>query len=185
MKLLAYGCALSALVMTSLPASGLAESQREGAAKGACCSRTDTTPRLGVKGLGQEQPEADDVSNDPNWRAYRFERDGFDYLQINDLTGRVHLIIGRADDQFWVLPAGDHRARVSLPLQRLPVSERAQRSEVYLHPEFSLLHYGGEGTLWAVEMPGAASDHGSTAITACCPGDDHHQEIQVLPSIVD
>lgn len=185
MKITAYGCAFTGLLMTSLSASGLAADDRDKAANTACCPGTDNTVNLQESGLGQQHPAAANVSSDPRWLVYRFGRDGIEYLQINDLAGRVHLIIGKAGDQFWRLPAGDAAARVSLPLQRLPVPERARRSEVYLGPEFSLVHFGGNGVQWAVEVPGAESDPEGAAITACCPGDDHHLEIQALPSAVE
>jgi len=92
------------------------------------------------------------LSQDPNWLVYGFQRDGISYFQVNDLAGRVQVIIGNTDDVFWTLPAGDGRARVSLPMQQVRHSTNASRVEVYRGPKFSLVRYGhGGDAVWAVE----------------------------------
>ncbi|WP_141058758.1 hypothetical protein [Stenotrophomonas rhizophila] len=108
--------------------------------------------QLAKRGLGQSQPMALDLSLDPNWRLYGFQRDGISYYQINDLAGRVQVIIGSADDVFWVLPAGESTAKVSLPTQHVQLPTGVTRSLVYMGAEFSLVLYGsGANAVWSVE----------------------------------
>jgi hypothetical protein len=109
--------------------------------------------QLAKRGLGQSQPLALNLSLDPGWRLYGFQRDGITYYQVNDLAGRVQLIIGNADDVFWVLPAGESLARVSLPSQHVQPATNAARVEVYRDARFSLVLYGhGAEAVWSVEV---------------------------------
>ncbi|WP_295570825.1 hypothetical protein [Stenotrophomonas maltophilia] len=110
--------------------------------------------KMAARGLGQSAPLAENLSADPGWLVYGFERDGMDYFQVNDLAGRVHVVIGNAAGTFWVLPAGDPTAKVSLPEQRLPVPAKATRTVVYRASAFTLVRYAtGTDVLWAVEAP--------------------------------
>jgi len=110
--------------------------------------------RLAKRGLGQANPVAVNLSQDANWLLYGFQRDGISYFQVNDLSGRVELIIGNAGDEFWVLPAGESLARVSLPGRELPLPGGAARTVVYRGSEFTLVRYGaGVDALWSVETP--------------------------------
>lgn len=130
------------VILASIPMVGLAQSDNHGSP-------------LAKRGLGQAQPLAANVSQDANWLVYGFEREGITYFQVNDLAGRVHVIIGNADGAFWVLPAGDVAAKVSLPAQRIKPPGNARRSEVYRGAEFSLVHYGnGSDAVWSVEPVG-------------------------------
>ncbi|MGO4555582.1 hypothetical protein AB4Y84_15420, partial [Stenotrophomonas sp. 2YAF22] len=86
---------------------------------------------VSTAGLGETAPAAADISADPAWQVYAFQRDGVVYLQVNDLAGQVKVIIGNAGDAYFVLPAGKSAARVSLPGQRLTVPAAARRFEVY------------------------------------------------------
>lgn len=109
---------------------------------------------MAARGLGQSTPLAENLGVDPGWLVYGFERDGMDYFQVNDLAGRVHIVIGNAAGTFWVLPAGDPSAKVSLPEQRLTVPAQATRTVVYRAPAFTLVRYAsGADVLWAVETP--------------------------------
>jgi len=96
------------------------------------------------------------MSLDARWKVYGFTRDGISYYQINDLAGRVQIIVGRADDAFWALPSGETAFRVSLPSQRLPLPERVVPSVIYRGPDFSIVHYAGGDALWSVEVSGAS-----------------------------
>ncbi|MNI56286.1 hypothetical protein D3C81_638240 [compost metagenome] len=110
--------------------------------------------KMAARGLGQSIPLAENLSVDPGWLVYGFERDGMDYFQVNDLAGRVHIVIGNAAGTFWVLPAGDPSAKVSLPEQRLRVPAKAARTVVYRAPAFTLVRYAsGADVQWAVEVP--------------------------------
>lgn len=112
---------------------------------------------MAARGLGQSIPLAENLSVDPGWLVYGFERDGMDYFQVNDLAGRVHIVIGNAAGTFWVLPAGDPSAKVSLPEQRLPVPSKGTRTVIYRAAAFTLVRYAsGADTLWAVRTPDRA-----------------------------
>jgi hypothetical protein len=63
-------------------------------------------------GLGQQWPIASNVSSNPSWHVYVFEREGVRYVQINDIAGNVHAAFGTANDQYLVLPMGLDAARV-------------------------------------------------------------------------
>ena len=57
-------------------------------------------------GLGQAWPNATDVSANPHWHVYVFQKDGIRYVQVNDLNGGVHGAIATAGGQVLVLPIG-------------------------------------------------------------------------------
>lgn len=118
----------------------------------ACCPGGGQGVQLATAGLGESQPAALDLSSDPAWLVYAFERDGVSYYQVNDLTGQVNLIIAAIDSTFWTLPAGKTAARVSLPSAPLALPKNARRSVVFRGPDFSLVVYGeGRSAVWAVE----------------------------------
>lgn len=99
-------------------------------------------------------PLAVNLSQDPAWLLYGFQRDGVMYLQVNDLTGNVQLIIGNAGGTYFVLPAGSNPAKVSLPEQRIGVPAGAVRSQIYQASDFSLVRYrSGDEVVWSVEAP--------------------------------
>ena len=109
---------------------------------------------LATTGLGQSAPLAVNLSQDPAWLLYGFQRDGVMYLQVNDLTGNVQLIIGNAGGTYFVLPAGNNPAKVSLPEQRIGVPAGAVRSQIYQANDFSLVRYrSGDEVVWSVEAP--------------------------------
>ncbi|WP_313179718.1 hypothetical protein [Stenotrophomonas sp.] len=109
---------------------------------------------LATAGLGQSAPLAVNLSQDPAWLLYGFQRDGVTYLQVNDLMGNVQLIIGNAGGTYFVLPAGSNRAKVSLPEQRIGVPAGAVRSQIYQASDFSLVRYrSGDEVVWSVEAP--------------------------------
>ncbi|WP_246161458.1 hypothetical protein [Stenotrophomonas cyclobalanopsidis] len=109
---------------------------------------------LATAGLGQSAPLAVNLSQDPAWLLYGFQRDGVMYLQVNDLTGNVQLIIGNAGGTYFVLPAGSNPAKVSLPEQRIGVPAGAVRSRIYQASDFSLFRYrSGDEVVWSVEAP--------------------------------
>jgi hypothetical protein len=67
-----------------------------------------------VTGLGESMPKASNLSRDPEWQVYEFERDGIRYLQINDHTSRARAAIGQIGTTAWVLPIGRDADRVSI-----------------------------------------------------------------------
>lgn len=105
-------------------------------------------------GLGQAAPPALDVSQSVAWAAYEFERDGIQYLQVNDRFGNVRAIIGGVGETFWTLPAGSAADRVSLPQQALPIPAGATRTEVYRTADVVLAAYEMDGgIIWSIEAP--------------------------------
>lgn len=108
--------------------------------------------QLASVGLGLPHPPGEDRSRSPEWKVYRFEGEGVSYYQVNDLAGRVQVIIGHIDGVFWVLPAGDRAVTVSLPGRRAAISEGLERSVVYAGTELSLVVHGhGPEAVWSVE----------------------------------
>lgn len=79
----------------------------------ACCPSGGNTAPKAASGLGDEYPAAADVSPDPNWAVYKFQRDGIEYVQVNDATGAVRAAVGRIEDTLWVLPIGTDADRVN------------------------------------------------------------------------
>lgn len=53
---------------------------------GSAQTTTTTTPETG---LGQAWPNAQDVSQNPRYHVYIFQKQGVRYLQVNDLAGNV------------------------------------------------------------------------------------------------
>jgi len=124
-------------------------------AAAACCPSDGNGIQLARSGLGEALPATLNLSQDPSWQVYGFQRDGITYFQVNDLTGQVKLIVGTLDNVFWTLPAGKSPAKTSLPSQRLVIPANAPRQVVYRRAEFSLVVYGkGADAIWSVELPG-------------------------------
>lgn len=127
-------------------------------AAAACCPSDGNGIALAKSGMGESLPLAVNLSQDPEWLVYGFERDGISYYQVNDLAGQVRVIVGKIDDQFFTLPAGKSPAQTSLPSQRLVVPGNAVRREVYRRAEFALVVYGeGNDAIWSVEVPASGA----------------------------
>jgi len=89
---------------------------------------------------------------DSEWHVYGFKRDGVEYYQVNDLAGRVQLIIGTVDGMFWALPAGEKRSQLILPSQDSLELQSGERSIVYQSHVFSIVLYrSGNESVWSVE----------------------------------
>lgn len=105
-----------------------------------------------LQAFGHPTPSTVNASLDDNWRAFRFERDGITYFQVNDVNDNVHVVVGKLDDVFWALPVGKPSARTSLPSWQLKISGDAVPTLVYADDEVSLVHYvDGTSTVWSVE----------------------------------
>lgn len=86
-----------------------------GQAAAQCCPSGGTNPApKATTGLGEASPAATDLSVDPAWKVYQFERDGITYLQVNDFERRVRSAVGRVGDTVWVMPVGVDADRVSI-----------------------------------------------------------------------
>lgn len=125
-----------------------------GSAFGACCLGEPHGGPKALTGVGQPTLQSNDVSESAAWKAYELERDGIQYLQVNDLDGNVHVIVGNIGETFWTLPAGGTTDLVSLPQQPLSIPVGAKRTEVYRRPGVVLAAYEVKGgVIWSIEDP--------------------------------
>lgn len=127
------------------------------------------------QGMGSAQPSAQNVSRSPSWRAYRFWRDGIEYIQVNDTTGQVRMAFGTANGLFIVLPMGADASLVSTPSapQALPVTGA---TVVYRDAQVAVsqgVSSTGQ-TVWTLTSPTgspAAASRAATANSTCDPND--------------
>jgi hypothetical protein len=82
-------------------------------------------------GLGQSWPNATDVSASPHWHVYVFQHHGVQYVQINDLGGKVRAAFATSAGHFLTLPIGSDAARVATPEEPLPASGNTKGEIVY------------------------------------------------------
>jgi hypothetical protein len=91
-----------------------------------------------VTGLGESAPDASDLSSDPAWKIFQFERDGIRYLQVNDTANSARAAIGQIGATAWVLPIGRDADRVSIQANtQSPVTGRI----LYRDDEIEVVHY--------------------------------------------
>lgn len=74
-----------------------------------CCPGDGHVIEAARTGLGESQPPTRNISVDPEWQVYLFERDGIRYYQVNDLMGRIQFIAGQSNERLWLLPSGTAR----------------------------------------------------------------------------
>jgi len=118
-----------------------------------CLSEPHGTARA-TTGIGQTAQLSANVSQSAAWSAYELERDGIQYLQVNDRDGNVRVIIGNIGETFWSLPAGSAADLVSLPKQLVSIPAGAPRTEVYRKPGVVLAAYEvNGGIIWSIEAP--------------------------------
>jgi hypothetical protein len=67
---------------------------------------TAAAQTLPTTGLGQSWPNAPDVSASPHYHAYRFEKQGVRYVQINDVNGTVRGAVAYIGGEVLYLPIG-------------------------------------------------------------------------------
>ncbi len=79
-----------------------------------CCPSGGNGSQIATSGLGESAPQATNLSANPGWSIYQFERNGVTYLQINDASGQVRGAIGRIENTAWVTPMGKDVERVSI-----------------------------------------------------------------------
>ena len=143
---------LTAGLLAAMPVPSVAGGNDDTPIVGFCCPGVDHGLELQSVGLGQSHPSGPDLSLDPEWRVHGFQREGVEYYQVNDLEGRVQLIIGAMDGTFWALPAGEPSSQVVLPPQRLRGPEKGARPIVSQSRAFSLVSYRPVNHIvWAVE----------------------------------
>ncbi|RDS80703.1 hypothetical protein [Dyella psychrodurans] len=88
-------------ILASLIASGLTTA----------AAARDAAP---VSGLGQSWPNAPDVSTSVHYHVYRFERDGIEYIQVNDLRGNVRAAVAITQGVTFALPIGVDAQNVAI-----------------------------------------------------------------------
>lgn len=119
-----------------------------------CCLGEPHGTAKATTGVGQTNQLSANVSQSAVWNAYELERDGIQYLQVNDRDGNVRVIIGNIGETFWSLPAGSAVDAVSLPNQLVPIPAGATRTEVYRKPGVVLAAYEANGgIIWSIEAP--------------------------------
>lgn len=114
-----------------------------GGAFAQCCP-SGGTGLPASKGLGESAPAAQNLSIDPAWSVYQFERDGIAYLQINDVQGRVRVAVARAGDTAWVMPMGIDVDKVSIS------SSSVLGTVVYDSEDFVVRFVSGSSPSWIV-----------------------------------
>lgn len=85
---------------------------------GICCTLFASatwaqTAAVPSTGLGQAWPNATDVSQNPHYHVYIFQKDGIKYIQVNDLNGRVLGAFATAGKEVIALPIGNSATRTS------------------------------------------------------------------------
>ncbi|MBM7131090.1 hypothetical protein ISS99_16315 [Dyella mobilis] len=75
-------------------------------------------------GLGQQWPNATDLSRSPHYHVYAFVQNGVRFIQVNSSNGTVLGAIGTAGGQYIVLPMGN-ALQVSTPQQSATTSSTA------------------------------------------------------------
>lgn len=140
-----------AAVLATMAATGPALAADQSTA---CCAGDPHWTPKALSGLGDSAPLTANVSQAKAWSVFKFERDGLDYLQVNDRNGKVRAMISNEGTLFWALPAGTATDRVSLPGAVLPIPAGAKRTEVYNNGLMVLAAYeSAGGILWSVEAP--------------------------------
>lgn len=82
-------------------------------------------------GLGETWPNATDVSVNPNWHVYVFQKGGTRYIQINDNSGSVRAAIARTPYTVVALPIGSDAGNVATPDEPLPAPASRVSTLVY------------------------------------------------------
>ncbi|NID16094.1 hypothetical protein [Luteibacter yeojuensis] len=82
-----------------------------------------------ITGLGQSWPNATDVSTNPNYHVYVFERGGTRYIQVNDASGAVRGAFARTPYKLSGLPIGSDE--LATPDERLPAPASTAVESVY------------------------------------------------------
>jgi hypothetical protein len=89
-------------------------------------------------GLGESLPTTADLSADPQWQIYAFERDGIRYLQINDSANAARAAIGQIGATAWVMPIGRDADRVAI---QAGASSTVAGRVVYRDEDVEVIHY--------------------------------------------
>ena len=82
-----------------------------------------------ISGLGQSWPNATDVSSNPNYHVYVFERGGTRYIQVNDASGAVRGAFARTPYKLTGLPIGTDT--LATPDEPMPAPASTAVQSVY------------------------------------------------------
>ena len=82
-----------------------------------------------LSGLGQSWPNATDVSTNPNYHVYVFERGGTRYIQVNDASGAVRGAFARTPYKLTGLPIGTDT--LATPDEPMPAPASTAVESVY------------------------------------------------------
>ena len=91
-----------------------------------------------AQGMGSAAPGTVDRSISPRWHVYTFIKDGIEYVQVNDMAGRVRAGVAAASGVHLVLPMGSDAEHVSTPESPLAVGAIRGAELVYRDPLVSL-----------------------------------------------
>jgi hypothetical protein len=84
-----------------------------------------------LTGLGQQWPNATDVSTNPNFHVYVFERGPTRYIQVNDANGTVRGAFARTPYRLSGTPIGVDATQLATPDEPLPAPASAASEKVY------------------------------------------------------
>lgn len=84
-----------------------------------------------VSGLGQQQPNATDVSTSPNYHVYVFQRGSSKYIQVNDAFGNVRAAVMVTPTGRYGTPVGSDAAQVATTSEPLPAPASTASETVY------------------------------------------------------
>lgn len=84
-----------------------------------------------VSGLGQQWPNATDVSASPHYHVYLFDRSGTRYIQVNDASGTVRGAFARTAYSLVGLPVGSDASRLATPDQPMAAPASTAGETVY------------------------------------------------------
>lgn len=84
-----------------------------------------------VTGLGQEWPNAADVSTSPNYHVYVFQRGTLHYIQVNDASGKVRGAFARSAFGISGLPVGTDAQTLATPDEPQPAPASTSGETVY------------------------------------------------------
>ena len=104
------------------------------------------------KVLGLSNPQSPNLSLDAAWRVYLIERDGIQYLQVNDATGTVRAVVGYVSTSHFAVPLGTDEGRVFTQAFTFP--QGTSKTTVYRSSEIVLsVHETADGPIWTAEAP--------------------------------
>ena len=59
-----------------------------------------------IQGLGEQKPNAKNLSKSPDFQVFKFNKNGVVFFQIHDNTGNILAAVGIAGNESFVVPVG-------------------------------------------------------------------------------